>query len=141
MMKEHVVTRRIMWGDMDPLGIVFYPRYYEWMDACGHLFFEDIGLSLRDLWRERHLLFGLMETSCRYVRPGRYHECVEIVTRIEEVGPRIVILGHAIRSASDNGIMVEGLEKRICMDVANPENLRAVDIPPDIYTILHEAAA
>jgi len=30
-------------------GIVFYPRYYEWIDACGHLFFESIGLNIGKL--------------------------------------------------------------------------------------------
>lgn len=26
-------TIRIEWGDCDPAGIVFYPRYFEWFDA------------------------------------------------------------------------------------------------------------
>ncbi len=139
-MKENVVNRRIMWGEMDPLGIVFYPRYYEWIDACGHLFFESIGLALGDLWRERRLLFGLIETSCKYFQPGRYHQFVEIVTRIQELDSRTLVLGHTMRSAPDKGIMVEGLEKRICMDVSDPQHLRGVDIPPDIYSLLDQAA-
>jgi len=28
-MKQNIVERKIMWGDLDSLGIVFYPRYYE----------------------------------------------------------------------------------------------------------------
>jgi YbgC/YbaW family acyl-CoA thioester hydrolase len=139
-MKENVVERRIMWGDMDPLGIVFYPRYYEWIDACGHLFFESIGLTLGDLWKERQLLFGLIETSCRYFQPGRYHESVQIITRIKELSPKILVLGHTIRATADKGIMVEGLEKRICMDVSDPRNLRGIDMPPDIYVLLEQAA-
>ncbi|HUU80038.1 MAG TPA: acyl-CoA thioesterase, partial [Acidobacteriota bacterium] len=72
-MKENIVERKIMWGDLDSLGIVFYPRYYEWIDACGHLFFESISLNIGDLWRERKIIFGLVETSSRYFKPGRYH--------------------------------------------------------------------
>jgi hypothetical protein len=48
-MKQNIVKRKIMWGDLDPLGIVFYPRYYQWLDACGHLFFEAINLNIDKL--------------------------------------------------------------------------------------------
>ena len=33
-------TVRVQWGDCDPAGIVFYPRYFEWFDACTILLFE-----------------------------------------------------------------------------------------------------
>ena len=33
-------TIRVQWGDCDPAGIVFYPRYFEWFDACTILLFE-----------------------------------------------------------------------------------------------------
>ena len=31
---------RVQWGDCDPAGIVFYPRYFEWFDAGTILLFE-----------------------------------------------------------------------------------------------------
>ena len=31
---------RVQWGDCDPAGIVFYPRYFEWFDASTILLFE-----------------------------------------------------------------------------------------------------
>ncbi len=36
-------TIRIEWGDCDPAGIVFYPRYFEWFDACSTGLFEAAG--------------------------------------------------------------------------------------------------
>jgi len=62
---KNTVHRKIMWGDLDSLGIVFYPRYYEWIDAAGHLFFDAIGLNLGSLMNERKIQFGLIETNCR----------------------------------------------------------------------------
>ncbi len=138
-MSKHVMRKKIMWGDLDPLGIVFYPRYYEWIDACGHLFFESMGLRLGDLWKERGLQFGLVETSCRYRRPGRYHEEIEIVTTIEEIKSKTVLLKHLIRRAGSNEIMVEGYEKRVCLDCSDSESFSAVRIPGDIARMLEEA--
>jgi YbgC/YbaW family acyl-CoA thioester hydrolase len=139
-MKIHTVDRKIMWGDLDSLGIVFYPRFYEWIDASGHLFFEAIGLSMGDMWRERHILFGLVETACRYHRPGRYHQEIRIVTQIAELGEKTVGLEHVITDRSTGMPLVEGHEKRICLDVSDTDRFRAVDIPPDILAVLQSAA-
>lgn len=138
-MKHNIVERKIMWGDLDSLGIVFYPRYYEWIDACGHQFFEAINLNLGMLWRERKILFGLVETSCRYVKPGRYHQEISILTNIDSLDKKTLVLKHIIRASADDVLMVEGLEKRICLDVSDPLNFRGMDIPEDIYTVLSEA--
>ena len=128
-----------MWGDLDSIGIVFYPRYYEWIDASGHLFFESIGLNLGTLWKERDILFGLVETSCRYSSPGRYHQEIEIVTHIDALKAKTVLLRHVIRRLEDKGHMVAGHEKRICMDVSDRENFRAIKIPEDIHEVLQRA--
>ena len=138
-MKHNIVERKIMWGDLDSLGIVFYPRYYEWIDACGHQFFEAINLNLGMLWHERKILFGLVETSCRYVKPGRYHQEISIMTNIDSMDKKTLVLKHIIRASADDALMVEGLEKRICLDVSDPQNFRGMEIPEDIYTVLSEA--
>ncbi len=134
--KETVVERKIMWGDLDALGIVFYPRYYEWIDGCGHLFFEAAGFRQGDLWKERGLIFGLVETSCKYFAPGRYHQEIRIVTTLDALEEKRVLLKHEIRSSEDDVLMVRGFERRICLDVSDPDHFRAVAIPGDIFEIL-----
>ena len=138
-MQQNVVERKIMWGDLDSLGIVFYPRYYEWIDACGHLFFEKINLNIGDLWHERNILFGLVETSCRYFKPARYHQSVRIVTNIDALEEKTLVFKHSIHDSTDDALMVEGYEKRVCLDVSDPKNFRAIDIPQDIYDVLKKA--
>jgi len=138
-MKENIVERKIMWGDLDSLGIVFYPRYYEWIDACGHLFFESISLNIGDLWRERKIIFGLVETSSRYFKPGRYHQEIRIITTIDALEKKTVLLKHIIRGSRNDELLVEGSEKRICLDVSDPENFQVIDIPPDIFSLLKKA--
>lgn len=135
-MTQNIVERKIMWGDLDALGIVFYPRYYEWIDGCGHLFFESLGLSLDRMWHDRHILFGLVETGCRYHRPGRYHQTIRIVTRLDDVGDKTLVLLHRIHAAADNRLLVEGTEKRICLDVSDPDSFRAIPMPEDIRRTL-----
>jgi YbgC/YbaW family acyl-CoA thioester hydrolase len=130
-----------MWGDLDSLGIVFYPRYYEWMDASGHLFFEHIGLGLDTLWAQRQIQFGLVETGCQYASPGRYHQSLRIVTQLDALSRKTLVLKSIFADAADDRLMVTGTEKRICMDVSDPQKIRAVDIPDDIRSVLEKALA
>ena len=129
---DHTFDRRIAWGDLDRLGIVFYPRYYEWIDAASHGFFEAAGLDQNALLAERGLIFGLVETGCRYRRPGRYHQRIRITTRLTALATRTLTLSHTIVRIEDGATMVAGHEKRICLSAEDPRAMRAVSIPEDI---------
>lgn len=128
-----------MWGDLDSLGIVFYPRYYEWIDASGHLFFQSIDLNLGNLLKNNSIIFALLETGCKYYSPGRYLDQIEIATYIESLSEKIILLRHDITKLKDDELLVEGFEKRICIDTSNPLEFRAIDIPKDIRDILLKA--
>jgi YbgC/YbaW family acyl-CoA thioester hydrolase len=138
-MVQSVLEREIAWGDLDALGIVFYPRYYEWIDAAGHHFFKTINLNLYELWERRSIQFGLLETSCRYLKPGRYGQKIKIKSQLEELSKKTVLLRHRIYQALQEELMAEGFEKRVCMNVADPRNFKAIDIPEDIFAILEKA--
>jgi len=132
------VKRRIMWGDLDAAGIVFYPRYAEWIDGCAHQFFEAIGIPHDRLWKNHHMVFGLAETRCRFKNAGRYHQHILIETQLEELNPRGMTLQHIITRPDDGKDLVIGIEKRICMDTSDPLNLKTAIIPREIYQKLEE---
>ena len=64
-------TVKIEWGDCDPAGIVFYPRYFAFFDASTHALFEAAGLPKPRMIREFDIvgtfnmirLFGVGLTS------------------------------------------------------------------------------
>ena len=135
---KSTLEKTIMWGDLDSLGIVFYPRYYEWIDASGHHFFDSIGLNLGRLMKQRAIQFGLIETGCRYRSPGRYYDKIQIITELRSLSAKTLELAHRIIRTTDGTLLVEGFEKRICLDISNPDHFRAVAIPEDIYRILDQ---
>ena len=130
--------RQIGWGDLDSAEIVYYPRYYEWIDATNHQMFDALGLNMRMLWQTRQLQFGLVETRCHYLQPGRYLDNIKIVSEIEDLGKKTVTLKSRIIRIADDVVLVEGMEKRICIDSSNPERMKAKDIPDDILAVLRE---
>jgi len=55
-MRVHRKQIYVEWGDCDPAGIVYYPRYFEYFDACTNALFESAGLPKPDLLRT----YGIM---------------------------------------------------------------------------------
>ena len=52
--RESLHSRRVVevtWGDCDASGMVFYPRYYQWFDACTHTMLSAVGLDHHELRR------------------------------------------------------------------------------------------
>jgi YbgC/YbaW family acyl-CoA thioester hydrolase len=134
--KARSYFRKITWGELDPLGIVFYPRYYEWIDGCAHRFFEDLGIPMERMVRERGIIFALSETSCRYFHPARYHEEVEILTSLKELDKRTILLDYQIRRRDDQSILSHCQERRICVEFQGHHGIKSIEIPPDIFEIL-----
>jgi YbgC/YbaW family acyl-CoA thioester hydrolase len=138
-MQSNVVERKIMWGDLDALAIVFYPRYYEWFDGCGNLFMESIGLNVLRVRDEHRVIFGLVKTSAEYFQPGRYHQEIRITTSIADLTKKTVSLQHLVHNKADGALMVKGQETRICMDLRDPGKISACTMPDEVYRAFSQA--
>lgn len=138
-MIENTIEKKILWGHLDPVGIVYYPKYYEWIDGATHQLFEKMSLNLVELWKTRQLQFGLVKTSCDYFSPGRYHQEILISSRIEKLEEKTVTVRHYIQNKSDRRVMVSGIEKRICIFEDQPDHFRACNIPEDLVEIFKTA--
>ena len=75
---------RIEWGDCDPAGIIFYPRYFEIFDTCTALLFETaLGMSKFEMFKKLPFAgFPLVRTQARFVRPTRFGDQVSVESTI-----------------------------------------------------------
>ena len=127
-------TFRIEWGDCDPAGIVFYPRYFEMFDHSTVLLIEQ-ALGMRKLKLYEHYNFAgypSVETQARFHLPTRFGDDVEIESAITKVGRSSFSLQH--RLTLDGALAVEGSETRcwVARDPARPGGLRAEPLPDDV---------
>ncbi len=111
-MSSNTRTVRIDWGDCDPAGIIFYPRYFDIFDACTTALFEKaLGIGKRELLKTFNFAdFPLVNTRARFLRPTRYGDEVTVETKITfdhadfEIEHRLSLKGEAC---------VECAEKRV----------------------------
>jgi 4-hydroxybenzoyl-CoA thioesterase len=127
-------TVRIEWGDCDPAGIVFYPRYFEMFDHSTVLLIER-ALGMRKHKIYEHYSSGgwpSVETQARFHRPTRFGDDVEIETTIAKLGRSSFSLQH--RLTLDGALAVEGSETRVWVarDPSQPYGIRAQPMPDDV---------
>ncbi|HLH98198.1 MAG TPA: thioesterase family protein [Xanthobacteraceae bacterium] len=127
-------TVRIEWGDCDPAGIVFHPRYFAMFDHSTTLLIESaLGLSKRQL-QEAYPFAGCptVESRARFLQPTRYGDDVVIESRLTAVRRSSFEITHRL---SRNGeLAVEAFETRVWViaDPTRPGGFKAQAIPADL---------
>src|SRR5262249_56306290 len=103
---------RIVWGDCDPAGIVFYPRYFEMFDTSTTALFERaLGMTKFEFLKAYDALgYPMVDTRARFVLPTRYGDDVAIETVISELRRSTFDVQH--RLTKDGKPAVEGFEPR-----------------------------
>jgi 4-hydroxybenzoyl-CoA thioesterase len=105
-------TIRIEWGDCDPGGIVYFPRYFEYFDACTNALFECAGLPKR-MMLETYGIAGipLVESQARFFAPSQFGDMVRVESCVTEWGRSSFSVRHQL--FKDDALAVEVLEKRV----------------------------
>lgn len=131
-----VYTRhaRIEWGDCDPAGIVFFPRYFAMFDSCTTgLFSQVLGMSKHKFMR--HYVFAgypMVDTRARFLKPTKFGDDVVIETKITSFRRSSFDVQH--RLSLDGELCVECLDTRVWVErhPDDPDKVRSKPIPPDV---------
>ena len=103
---------RIEWGDCDPAGIIFYPRYFEIFDASTSMLFERaLGMTKRELLKTFDFAgFPLARTRARFLKPTRFGDDVTVDTSVK-FGRSSFEIEHRLSLKGE--LCVEGSETRV----------------------------
>jgi 4-hydroxybenzoyl-CoA thioesterase len=130
---------RIEWGDCDPAGIIFFPRYFAYFDACTHALLERAGCRQRDMQSGYGILgFPLVDVRARFIIPTRYDDDVVVESGVAEFGRTSFQIQHLLYK--DDVLAVEAFETRVCVALAGeePGKMEARPIPSEVVRKLSE---
>ena len=84
-MLSNTRTVRIEWGDCDPAGIIFYPRYFEIFDASTAALFEHaLGIIKFEMFKTLEFAgWPLVNTQARFLKPTRFGDDVTVLSAIK----------------------------------------------------------
>ena len=125
---------RVQWGDCDPAGIVFYPRYFEWFDACTILLFEKAtGMTkIKMLEKYNGAGLALLEARANFKVASQYGEDIAIETAITEFRRSSFFVHHKVTKGAT--LALEGFETRIwtARDPSDHKRLVSATMPAEI---------
>jgi len=128
---------RIEWGQCDPAGIAYAPRYLDIFGESTILLFEQAGLpKKRAMLAEMNLAgFPMVDVSARFLSPTSYGDEVTVETAAPEFGNSSFAIHH--RLSLDGRLCVECTEKRVWTipDRARPGGLRAERVPDAVRAL------
>jgi 4-hydroxybenzoyl-CoA thioesterase len=112
---------RIEWGDCDPAGIVYYPRYFAFFDAS---------TSALHHYLKAYDFAGhpLVNARSRFLIPTRFGDDVTIETRATDLRRSSFDVHH--RLLKNGALAVEGFETRVWVrGDATKGKMKAAPIP------------
>jgi 4-hydroxybenzoyl-CoA thioesterase len=122
---------RITWGDCDPAGIVYYPRYFEMFDESTVALFERaLGMTKYQSQKEFDFAgYPMVDTRAKFSIPNRYGDDVEIESMIAEFRRSSFDIQH--RMLKNGALSVECSETRVWVgrDPADASKIKAIPIP------------
>ena len=125
---------RIEWGDCDPAGIVYYPRYFALFDSCTTaLFSQALGMSKYQFIRHYDFDgYPMVDTRARFLKPARYGDDVVIETKVTEFRRSSFDVQHRLTRGGE--LAVECFDTRVWAEKHpdDPEKIRAKPIPQEV---------
>jgi acyl-CoA thioester hydrolase len=117
---------RIIYGDTDQMGVVYYANYLRFFEAGRGDFLRAKGLRYRDFEERHRLTLPVVEASVRYQLPARYDDLVTIETALVEArrasarfdyrilrGDEVLATGHTVHACVDLDGRVQRLPREI----------------------------
>jgi len=107
---------RVIYGDTDQMGVVYYANYLRFFEAGRNEFIRAKGLRYRDFEASYKLWLPVTEASVRYLQPARYDDLLRIETSLEEL--RRVSATFSYRLVREDGqLLVTGRTVHACIDL------------------------
>lgn len=107
-------TLRVIYGDTDQMGVVYYANYLRWFEAGRAEFLRVKGVSYAAFERDRGLTLPVSEASVSYRSPARYDDLVIVETTLAEA--RRASARFTYRVVRDGELLASGFTVHACVD-------------------------
>lgn len=79
-MPSSITTLRVRYAETDQMGIVYYSHYFVWFEVARTDLLRTLGWTYREM-EHGGVQLPVIEATCKYRRPARYDDEVEVRTQ------------------------------------------------------------
>lgn len=124
----------ISWGDCDPAGIVFNPRFFHMFDTSSwEMFAQALGVPVPEI-NTRYGLLGiaLVDVRANFMKPAKFGDTIEIASRVTEFRKSSFVVEHKVTINGE--VAIEGEETRVWAKrrADDPDTIRVDEIPAGV---------
>ena len=112
---SNVTTYRVIYGDTDQMGVVYYANYLRWFERGRGELLRACGIPYATIER-RGMHFPVAELSCRYFKPAHYDDLIVIETRITSVRRVSLTFTYRITREAEAILLASASTKHACVD-------------------------
>ena len=127
-------TLVVEWGDCDPAGIVFYPRYFAMFDTSTVRLIESVaGMRKADLITTHGIIgWPMVKTGATFIAPATFGDEIVIESTVTRVGRSSFEITHCL--LRQDILCIEAFEIRVwaAPDPQQPGAIVSVAIPPPL---------
>jgi 4-hydroxybenzoyl-CoA thioesterase len=129
MSRPFVVRNTVRFSHTDPASYVFFPRYFEMLQAAVEEWFtQSLGVNYADLILKDRLGLPTARIECEFLKPSRLGENVDLAVYLERIGQSSLTLVFAGRVEGEMRLRAQSvlvvIELADGRPVALPEPLR-----------------
>ena len=127
----------VSWGDCDPAGLVYFPRFFEkFHDAMERWFGDALGQPYDALIMGRKLGLPSVHTEADFLAPCRFGERLVVELRVARLGRSSIELVYRVWREGDDPQALRLRGRTVCalmdLDPTRPTHGRAVPWPDDL---------
>ncbi|HEY7321467.1 MAG TPA: thioesterase family protein [Candidatus Binatia bacterium] len=112
---KNITSYRVIYGDTDQMGIVYYANYLRWFERGRSEFLRQIGLPYTQI-EGRGYYFPVTEVSCRYFKSARYDDLITIATQLKSFGRATLHFEYRISIESETSFLALGWTRHACVN-------------------------
>lgn len=127
----------VRFGDCDPAGLVYYPRFFHYFHAAMEdLFATALGVPYPALVAREGLGFPAVHVECDFRRPLRYGEPAALEVTVADLGATSCTFGLRLFVADEPSPRAEARVVTVCIDLASTAK-RAIPQPLRVALAVH----
>ena len=115
--------------DLDPMQVVWHGNYLKYFENARHQLFEQLNVDLVQYWRDEDVLFPIVRSSVKHIRPLRYRDEFDCVARLTDSRRKIVV-AFELRLTRDGSLCAKG--ETVQVAIRGPEMALELEIPQEI---------
>ena len=129
-MWTHRTNYRVIYGDTDNMGQVYYGNYFRWFEIGRAEMFRKLGLPYKAV-EDNGVYLPVSETHCKYSTPAKYDDIIVIETSVDTSIKGGIKFDYTIYAEDGETLLAKGYTKHACVNqqgkvVRPPKFLREI---------------